>query len=105
MLAHDKEFHQHNQRLLRQLLFEKRVIFPEGPMGDAYSGDPTMPMGWVCSPRGVIDQIIYLSSKGQEPIKLIINSPGGFLDMAFSLLDFMATVSCPIHTVGTGVVA
>lgn len=105
MLVYDKEFHHDNQRLLRQFLFEKRVIFLEGFMGDAYTTDPTMPMGWTCSPRGVIDQLLYLSSDRRKPITLIINSPGGYIDTALSLHDIMTTISSPIHTVGLGTVS
>ncbi|KKS37894.1 MAG: hypothetical protein A3G49_01180 [Candidatus Sungbacteria bacterium RIFCSPLOWO2_12_FULL_41_11] len=105
MLVNKKGFNIDNDQFLRHLFFEKRIIFLEGFISDAYVGDPTMPMGWANTPRGVIDQIIYLSSKSPEPIKLFIDSPGGFLTTAFSLLDFMTTVSCPIHTIGTGIIA
>lgn len=105
MLTQDKNYHVDNQQLLRQFMFEKRIIFLEGPIDHAYINDISMPLGWSCSPRGVIDQIIYLSYQSKNPIYLIINSYGGVVDITLSLHDFMKMSQAPIYTVGTGIVA
>ncbi|MBI2637813.1 MAG: hypothetical protein HYW88_02840, partial [Candidatus Sungbacteria bacterium] len=76
MVISDKDYRPETQRFLRHYFFEKRFIFLEGPMTEDYTSDPTMPFGWSTSPRGVIDQILYLALEPQ-PIRLIINSPSG----------------------------
>lgn len=105
MLTHNKEFNNENLRFLRQLFFEKRLIFLEGFMFEAYISDPTMPMGWTCSPRGAIDQLIHLSNKPDEPVILFIDSGGGSLHTAITLHDIMKAIPCPIHTVALGLAA
>lgn len=39
------------------------------------------------------------------PINVYINSPGGGVDSALAILDAMTTCSCPVRTVGIGMVA
>lgn len=112
MLVHDKGFSHKNLRFLRQLFFEEqRVIFLECQIdesgGVAYCNDPTMP-GWAVSPRSVIDQIIYLDSIEKtetKPIKLFIDSPGGFVSQYLNLYDIIQAARSPIHTVAMGFIA
>lgn len=112
MFAHSKDFHQRNLRLLRQLFFEKhRLIFLECQIdesgGAAYCNDPTMPT-WAVSPRGVIDQILYLDSIGKPekmPIRVIIDSPGGYISPYLNLYDVIHAARCPIYTIAMGFIA
>lgn len=46
----------------------------------------------------------YCKNQHNEPIKLIINSPGGSDDMAFFLYDAIQSCEAPVHTIGTGMV-
>ena len=105
MMTNDKEFNFDNQRFLRQLFFEERTIFLEGVMFDAYVSDATMPWGWTCSPRGVIDQLIYLSREPIKPIRIFIDSGGGSLNTAIALHDIMKTMPCPLYTIALGLAA
>lgn len=112
MLVHEKSFSGKNLRLLRQLFFEKhRLIFLECQLdesgGTAYCNDPTMPT-WAVSPRGVIDQILYLDNieKSEErPIKMVIDSSGGFISPYLNLYDVMQAARSPIHTIAMGFIA
>ena len=108
MLIHDKEFSQKNIRFLRQLFFEKRLLFLEchndESGGSAYYNDPTMPM-WALSPRSVIDQIVYLNHLNNDPIRLVIDSPGGYISYYLNLYDIMQASRCPIYTIAMGFIA
>ncbi|MEK7087505.1 MAG: ATP-dependent Clp protease proteolytic subunit [Patescibacteria group bacterium] len=112
MLTHDKEFSQRNNLFLRQLFFEKRrLIFLEdhvdGSGGAAYCNDPTMP-GWSVSPRGVIDQILYLDhveNSQNSPIRLVIDSPGGYVSYYLNLYDVIQAARSPIYTIAMGFIA
>jgi ATP-dependent Clp protease protease subunit len=54
----------------------------------------------------IIAQIKYLESMDQkEPIKLLINSPGGSVMDGLAIVDLMREVKCPIVTIGTGMQA
>lgn len=57
----------------------------------------------------VAHSIEFLNSKShcdnyQDPIKLIINSPGGYDDAMFYLYDCIVNSQAEIHTIGSGIV-
>jgi ATP-dependent Clp protease, protease subunit len=58
------------------------------------------------SVRPVIEFIIKKNllpeSKRPDHLTLVINSPGGELDSAFSLIDIMKGSAIPVHTLGLG---
>jgi len=105
MLAADKEFRTENQKFLRQTFFEKRILFLEGVMTYDYCNDPTMPMGWPTSPRGVMDQLFYLDNLEEKPIRLFIDSPGGIADTCLLLYDTINSLRSPVYTIARGIVA
>lgn len=104
MLVYDKDFRQNNLRFLRQVFFEKRVIYLEHQMGAAYMNNPTMP-GWTASVPAVMDQVLYLDAQNDRPIKLIVDSSGGATAAFLNLIDVMSTARSPIYTIGRGLVA
>ncbi len=53
----------------------------------------------------VVRQLILLESKGDEPIKVFIDSPGGDADAGFAIFDMMRFVKPEIYTIGMGLVA
>jgi ATP-dependent Clp protease, protease subunit len=53
----------------------------------------------------VMAQLYILESDCQDPIRVIVSSPGGHVDSGFAILDTMRFISSPIITVGTGWVA
>lgn len=106
MLAHDSRFSQKQLRFLRQLFFEKyRLLFLECQMdesgGAAYCNDPSLP-GWAVSPRGVIDQILYLDRLENKPIRLVVDSSGGFVSNYLNLYDVMQAATSAIYTIAMG---
>ena len=58
------------------------------------------------SAKGVVEFILTSnfmpSSKQPKNLTLVINSPGGDLNAAFSIIDVMRGSSIPVHTVGLG---
>lgn len=56
--------------------------------------------------NSLIAQIRYLAAEApNEKITMYINSPGGSVPDGMALLDVMAAVPCPIHTVCVGTAA
>lgn len=50
-------------------------------------------------------QLLVLSAESDEPIKLIINSPGGHVESGDTIFDMMRFVQAPVKVIGTGWVA
>ena len=74
-----------------EVLFRKRIVFCEGPIG--------MPMS---SPGVLADHLLALDSFSHDPIKMIIDSPGGGVSSGFSIIDTMQTIESPVWTIGRG---
>lgn len=54
------------------------------------------------SAQMVISQLLYLDSISHEPIKFYINSAGGVCTDGLAIIDTMALISSPVHTVAMG---
>jgi ATP-dependent Clp protease protease subunit len=50
-------------------------------------------------------QLLALSQHSQDPIKVIINSPGGHVEAGDTMHDMLRFISCPVYAIGTGWVA
>src|SRR3989344_4646783 len=96
---------------VRQALFERnRMLYLEGnydqSQGLGYGGnDPSLPFFWATSPRAVIDQILYLETQNREPIRIIIDHPGGFIKAFFNLHDVIMAARSPVYTIAMGLVS
>ncbi len=54
----------------------------------------------------VIRQLLLMEAEGgEEPIKVLIDSPGGDADAGFAVFDMMRFISPPVITIGMGLVA
>jgi ATP-dependent Clp protease protease subunit len=53
----------------------------------------------------VVRQLILLESKGDDPIKVFIDSPGGDADAGYAIFDMMRFIKPDVYTVGMGLVA
>lgn len=74
-------------------LLRDRIIFLGSPIDDDIA-------------NAVVAQLLYLQSENKkEPIKFYINSPGGSVSSALSILDTMSIIEPPVHTVCTGLAA
>lgn len=47
----------------------------------------------------ICDSIITLDKMACEPIKLVIHSPGGYIDATMTIYDIMQTVNSPVWTI------
>lgn len=52
-----------------------------------------------------VAQLLYLDAKDDAPISIYINSLGGSVSGAFSIIDTMQLIGCPCYTLGIGEVA
>lgn len=53
----------------------------------------------------IVRQLLLLEAKGDDPIKLFIDSPGGDADSGFAILDMIRFVKPDVYTIGMGLVA
>lgn len=74
-------------------LFNSRVLMLEGEVNDI-----------VCNSL-IRSMLVLEHQSANEPITLIINSPGGSVTAGLALIDTMQALDCPVHTVGEGMVA
>lgn len=59
----------------------------------------------MASARRVASQLLALASESREPIRLVINSPGGHVESADTIYDLVRFIDAPVHVLGTGWVA
>lgn len=58
------------------------------------------------STQKIITQLLVLNQKsGKEPIRLYVNSPGGYADDGFAIYDVMNFVEAPVYTICSGIAA
>lgn len=78
--------------IFSRLLKERIVFFTEEV--------DTIPISVICA------SLLHLEAEdATKPIQLYINSPGGSVYDCVALIDVMEYVSCPIYTIGSGLVA
>lgn len=53
----------------------------------------------------VVRQLILLEAKSHDPIKIMIDSPGGDVDAGYAIFDMARFVSAPVYMIGMGLVA
>jgi len=53
----------------------------------------------------VIKQLLIMEAEGDDPIKVMIDSPGGDVDAGYAIFDMMRFVKPRVITVGMGLVA
>ena len=52
-----------------------------------------------------IRQLLLLEDKGDDPIRIFIDSPGGDVDAGYAIFDMIRFVRPPVWTIGMGLVA
>ncbi len=53
----------------------------------------------------VIKQLLILEAESDDPIKVMIDSPGGDVDAGFAIFDMLRFVKPDVYTIGMGLVA
>ena len=71
--------------VLSRDLMSKRTIYLNGEINDEAA-------------LSIITQLHYLEDNSQEPITLVINSPGGSVSAGLAIYDVMQALSCPVTT-------
>jgi ATP-dependent Clp protease protease subunit len=52
--------------------------------------------------RELAEQLLVMDRLSNKPIKLLINSPGGFIDSGLFLIDIILGLRSPVHTIISG---
>ena len=78
--------------VLSRDLMSKRTIYLNGEINDEAA-------------LSIITQLHYLEDNSQEPITLVINSPGGSVSAGLAIYDVMQALSCPVTTAAVGLAA
>jgi ATP-dependent Clp protease protease subunit len=55
--------------------------------------------------QAISGQLLVLAAESNDPIKLIINSPGGHVESGDTIFDMIRFVKAPVQVIGTGWVA
>lgn len=53
----------------------------------------------------VIRQLLLLEAESSDPIKVMIDSPGGDADAGYAIFDMIRFINAPVWTIGMGLVA
>jgi len=53
----------------------------------------------------VIRQLLLLEAESSDPIKVMIDSPGGDADAGYAIFDMIRFIGAPVWTIGMGLVA
>lgn len=66
------------------------------------SGEITSETGLEVSHKLLTIEMLNKANETQEPVSMIINSPGGDLTAAWQICDVMDFIETPVHTIGLG---
>lgn len=80
--------------LYEHLATERRIIFLYGALNQF----PLRQDVW--GPQYIVDSILAMSSISDDPIWLVIDSPGGDVHEGYSILDAMKYSPVPVYTIG-----
>lgn len=80
-----------NDQLMQKML-ETRTVMISGEINKELS-------------EKVIKQLLLLESESDEPIKVMINSPGGDADAGYAIFDMIRFIKPEVYTFGVGLVA
>ena len=77
-----------------EYLGNKRIVFCYGEIASFPYRVDNFGATWL------IDTMLALDAESHDPIKLIIDSPGGMISSGFSIYDTIKTLNSPVYTVG-----
>ena len=75
--------------VMRARLFERRVVVVDGDLTDEAAAR-------------VAAELMTLDATGDERIELLLNSAGGTLEAAFTIMDVVDLLGVPVHTTCVG---
>ena len=74
---------------IRARMFEQRVVLVNGELDDARAGS-------------VATELMTLDAYGDDAVRLLLNSGGGTLEAAFTLIDVIDLLGVPVHATCIG---
>ncbi|MEM7243784.1 MAG: ATP-dependent Clp protease proteolytic subunit [Acidobacteriota bacterium] len=87
----DKDKNEKNEGLVQRLL-DMRTVLIAGEINQKVA-------------QQVMAQLLVLDGQSNDPIRMVVSSPGGHVESGFAIYDFMRFVKSPITAVGAGWVA
>lgn len=88
----EEEKQKHAPDVLVEKFLETRTILLCGPVDKELA-------------ERVIRQLLILEQRGTDPIKVMIDSPGGDVDAGFAIFDMARFIKAPVWMIGIGLVA
>ena len=79
-------------RAVQKILFDARMILVFGEINEK-------------SARETVAQLLALDAENDDPIRLVISSPGGHVESGDAIHDMIQFVKSPVKVIGTGWVA
>ena len=79
-------------RAVQKILFDARMILIFGEINEK-------------SARETVAQLLALDAENDDPIRLVISSPGGHVESGDAIHDMIQFVKAPVKVIGTGWVA
>src|SRR5437667_311865 len=70
-------------------MFDQRVVLLTGALGDETAGR-------------IAAELMTLDATGDESVRMLVNSPGGRLQSAFTLIDVIDLLGVPVHATCLG---
>ena len=86
-----------SQMALYEILTLQRVLTLYGPVMPGYAGGKMIIDQFTT--QTLIDSMLVLGQESNDPIWLVIDTPGGFVDQGMLLYDMMQLVQAPVYTV------
>ncbi len=91
-MADNNEKKPQEQDQLMQKMLETRTVMISGEINKELS-------------EKVIRQLLLLEAESDEPIRVMINSPGGDADAGYAIFDMIRFITPEVFTIGIGLVA
>jgi len=79
-------------RAVQKILFDARMILLFGEINEKVA-------------RETVAQLLALDAESDDPIKMVISSPGGHVESGDAIHDMIQFVKAPVKVIGTGWVA
>ncbi len=78
----------------RVMFGQERILYLRGMINEATM--EISPSGPSVSSDDICDALLLLDKEGSDPIKMVINSPGGSVELGFNIIDTMMGLRSPV---------
>ncbi|HSV56991.1 MAG TPA: ATP-dependent Clp protease proteolytic subunit [Magnetospirillaceae bacterium] len=85
----------------------ERLVFPD-PLAERFLKTRTILLSGVVDKETaakVVSRLLLLESQSEDPVRILIDSPGGDVDAGYAIFDMARFVKTPVWMIGMGLVA